>query len=1013
VDAVQAKNLFVASASHELRAPLQAITLALARLGQGPLDEAQRQLWQMAQQASATLVQLIDDVLDLAHYESGRLTLHPAPVALAPLLQQIVEPHRLAAQARGLVLQLQLSPALPAQASLDALRLRQLLANLVGNAVKYTPAGQVLVSAVLDDEAPADGAAPVGNGWLRLTVQDTGVGIPPERQAQLFTPFGSPHAATPLPAGERSHGLGLAICKRLAEAMQGEISLRSQPGQGTEVVVRLPLLAAPGVAAAQADAPGTGPSGLVLLVDDDALSRLLLAELLRSAGYGVLEAADADEALLQWRSQPVAAVVSDRHMPGSDGPTLLHRIADDARSAGRPLPLRVLCTGHPGDAVALGVDALGVGDDCALLQPTAGHAAGGVQRHAGGGPALPVHRGARAAGPQGAGRQPERSGRLWRAAGGLHAGAGAAARRRGLPRAWPRGCSRWPTARHRTGRRRHHRRPAEPVHHRDWRGPAGPGAAAQRRAAGDDLWVSGTLGDARLALEVFRGTVSLAGEPISRPCAGHGAAAAAGGAGPGLRGLASSAIDVSDGLLGDLGHVLQRSGVGAEIELADLPRSPVLASPGRCSSNAVPAGRRRRLRAAVHRAAPAPQCRPQRPAGVGVRCIGRIERGDPGLRLLDGQGRRRCRCSCRASTTSRRARTAASGQRRSPPRRATARFMLRTRRTGWRWASAAACRPWRRAPVGTLWAWAAFVVLDPAGWTTAQWGWVIAASPGWAGGPARARPSTWARPTPAAIVWDEVVAFWLVLWLLMPVGLLGQAVAFGLFRFFDAAKPGPVAGPTGFKLRPGQTIGWRQGWGILFDDLVAALCTLLVIALWLRLTLEDCPRNPMSDPIPPWWPPGRCAAGSAARCMATAESCTGGLIAAACTDLAGSSDWFERGFVTYSNAAKTELLGVPAALIAAHGAVSEPVARPWRGRAARARTRAAAVAVTGVAGPGGGTATKPVGLVWLAWAQRAADGSITNRARAQHFPGDRAAVRQATIACALQGLLDDLGAATP
>ena len=358
VDAVQAKNLFVASASHELRAPLQAITLALARLGQGPLDEAQRQLWQMAQQASATLVQLIDDVLDLAHYESGRLSLHPAPVALAPLLQQIVEPHRLAAQTRGLVLQLQLSPALPAQASLDALRLRQLLANLVGNAVKYTPAGQVLVSAVLDGEAPADGAAPVGNGWLRLTVQDTGVGIPPERQAQLFTPFGSPHAATPLPAGERSHGLGLAICKRLAEAMQGEISLRSQPGQGTEVVVRLPLLAAPGVAAAQADAPGTGPSGLVLLVDDDALSRLLLAELLRSAGYGVLEAADADEALLQWRSQPVAAVVSDRHMPGSDGPTLLHRIADDARSAGRPLPLRVLCTGHPGDAVALGVDAV-------------------------------------------------------------------------------------------------------------------------------------------------------------------------------------------------------------------------------------------------------------------------------------------------------------------------------------------------------------------------------------------------------------------------------------------------------------------------------------------------------------------------------------------------------------------------------------------------------------------------------------------------------------------------------
>ena len=147
--------------------------------------------------------------------------------------------------------------------------------------------------------------------------------------------------------------------------------------------------------------------------------------------------------------------------------------------------------------------------------------------------------------------------------------------------------------------------------------------------------------------------------------------------------------------------------------------------------------------------------------------------------------------------------------------------------------------------------------------------------------------------------------------------------------------------------------------------------------------------------------------------VATAESCTGGLIAGACTDLAGSSDWFERGFVSYSNAAKTELLGVPADLIAAHGAVSEPVARAMAAGALQRSHAQRSVAVTGVAGPGGGTATKPVGLVWLAWAQRAADGSITTRARAQHFPGDRAAVRQATIACALQGLLDDLGAATP
>jgi phosphatidylglycerophosphatase A len=89
---------------------------------------------------------------------------------------------------------------------------------------------------------------------------------------------------------------------------------------------------------------------------------------------------------------------------------------------------------------------------------------------------------------------------------------------------------------------------------------------------------------------------------------------------------------------------------------------------------------------------------------------------------------------------------------------------------------------------------------------------------------------------PGAIVWDEVVAFWLVLWLLMPAGFVLQALAFGLFRFFDAAKPGPVGwADRRFKLRPGQAIGWHQGFGILLDDLVAALCTLLVLAVGMRL----------------------------------------------------------------------------------------------------------------------------------------------------------------------------------
>jgi len=145
--------------------------------------------------------------------------------------------------------------------------------------------------------------------------------------------------------------------------------------------------------------------------------------------------------------------------------------------------------------------------------------------------------------------------------------------------------------------------------------------------------------------------------------------------------------------------------------------------------------------------------------------------------------------------------------------------------------------------------------------------------------------------------------------------------------------------------------------------------------------------------------------------LATAESCTGGLIAGACTDLAGSSDWFERGFVTYSNAAKNELLGVGEPLLAAHGAVSEPVALAMAAGALQRSHAQWAVAVTGVAGPGGGSADKPVGTVWLAWAWRSTSGDVTTDAVRQQFAGDRAAVRAATVVCALEGVLRRLGPA--
>ena len=135
---------------------------------------------------------------------------------------------------------------------------------------------------------------------------------------------------------------------------------------------------------------------------------------------------------------------------------------------------------------------------------------------------------------------------------------------------------------------------------------------------------------------------------------------------------------------------------------------------------------------------------------------------------------------------------------------------------------------------GTLWAWLVFVLLQPV-MDSARWSMLIAGGLviGWWACTVTARHLGVADP--GAVVWDEIIAFWIVLWLVMPAGFWMQLVAFALFRAFDAAKPGPVAwADQYFKGRRGQPIGWRQGFGIVFDDLVAALCTLLVIALWRR-----------------------------------------------------------------------------------------------------------------------------------------------------------------------------------
>jgi phosphatidylglycerophosphatase A len=168
-----------------------------------------------------------------------------------------------------------------------------------------------------------------------------------------------------------------------------------------------------------------------------------------------------------------------------------------------------------------------------------------------------------------------------------------------------------------------------------------------------------------------------------------------------------------------------------------------------------------------------------------------------------------------------------------PTRRASVGFMLSHPAHVIALAFGAGLSPVAPGTVGTLWAWLAFAVLDP--WLSdMQWAWVIAASAlaGWWACTVTAR--NLGTADPSCVVWDEVLAFWIVLWLLTPAGLAAQCLAFALFRVLDAAKPGPVGWADGlFKgRRASSAIGKTQGFGILFDDLVAALCTLLPIALW-------------------------------------------------------------------------------------------------------------------------------------------------------------------------------------
>ena len=322
----EAKSRFLATLGHEIRTPMTGV-LGMAELLRGSaLDPQQRHQVDAIERAGKHLLRLVNDALDLARIEAGRLVLDDAPFELAPLLDDVAGLLLPLAQAKGLGFSLQCEPGLPAALRGDATRVRQILFNLGHNAIKFCEQGSVALEAFV---RPA--------GGLLLKVRDSGPGLSEEQQARLFRRFERGSREGDHGGGS---GLGLAICRELAAAMGGVIRVQSHAGCGAEFIVELPLLAAEGWAAAAARHPADAPAGAMqlLLVEDDAVVAEVVCGLLARLGHRVVHAPHGLAALAELELTRFDLALLDLDLPGIDGLALARLI----RGKGLSLPLLAL-----------------------------------------------------------------------------------------------------------------------------------------------------------------------------------------------------------------------------------------------------------------------------------------------------------------------------------------------------------------------------------------------------------------------------------------------------------------------------------------------------------------------------------------------------------------------------------------------------------------------------------------------------------------------------------------------
>jgi signal transduction histidine kinase/ActR/RegA family two-component response regulator len=331
----RAKSTFLAAMSHEIRTPMNGVLGMMEVLERSPLGPAQARTVAVMRESAQALLRIIDDVLDFSKIDAGRLDIEALPFSLAELVAGAVETMLPQARQKRLALFADPPGDGPDRVVGDPVRVRQILFNLVGNAVKFTDRGFVRISA--DSRAEADGTVQVS-----LTVTDSGIGIDKAAQARLFEPFTQADSSTTRRFG--GTGLGLSIVRRLAQLMGGEVTVASAPGEGSRFTVRLRLAAA-GPFSAPAETSGQRPAAVLtprpdaarlLVADDHPVNLEVILRQLELLGLMADIAEDGAAALALWRERRHSIVLLDLHMPALDGFDLARAIRRE--EAERALP---------------------------------------------------------------------------------------------------------------------------------------------------------------------------------------------------------------------------------------------------------------------------------------------------------------------------------------------------------------------------------------------------------------------------------------------------------------------------------------------------------------------------------------------------------------------------------------------------------------------------------------------------------------------------------------------------